>query len=93
MARLISSAEKGISSIDRAMHVHDEVICDISLDAGAGAKTRLAAAAGTAGARVSHGGREITVFVTQFGYLSVLERSHHPVVTRLEWAQEPQASA
>ena len=86
VATLISSAEKGISPIDRAVHVHDEVICDISLDTGGGAKLRLAAAAGTAGARASHGGREITVFVTQFGYLSVLERSHHPVVTSLEWA-------
>ncbi len=88
VASLISSAEKGISPIDRAIHVHDEITCDISIDAG-GTKTRLAAAAGTAGARASHGGREITVFVTEFGYLSVLERSHHPVVTQLEWAQEP----
>ena len=28
--------------------------------------------------------------MTQFGYLSVLERSHHPIVTRLEWAPDPQ---
>ena len=89
VAKLISSAEKGITPIDRAVHVHDEVICDISLDTGPGAKVRLAAAAGTAGARASHQGRELTVFVTQFGYLSVLERSHHPVVTRVEWAPNP----
>ena len=27
--------------------------------------------------------------MTQFGYLSVLERSHHPVLTRLEWTPDP----
>jgi CDP-glycerol glycerophosphotransferase len=87
--KLVISAEKGASHIDNAIHVHDEVICDISIDVGAGARARLAAAPGTAGARASHDGREITVFVTQFGYLSVLERGHRPVVSQLDWAQDP----
>jgi CDP-glycerol glycerophosphotransferase len=88
VARLISSAEKGISHIDHAIHVHDEVICDISIDTGGGTRTRLAANSATAGARASHEGREITVFVTQFGYLSVLERSRRPVVSQLEWSRD-----
>jgi CDP-glycerol glycerophosphotransferase len=89
VARLISSAEKGVSHIDHAIHVHDEVICDISLDTGGGGRTRLAAGAVRAGAQASHQGRELTVFVTQFGYLSVLERSRRPVVTQLEWTPDP----
>jgi CDP-glycerol glycerophosphotransferase len=80
VAALISSAEKGVSHIDHAIHVHDEVICDIALQTGAGGRTRLVAATETAGARASDGSREITVFVTQFGGLSVLERSRRPVV-------------
>ena len=88
-AALISSAEKGISPIDHALHVHDEIICDISLQAGGGGRTRLVAAPGIAGARASDGEREITVFVTQFGGLSVLERSCRPVVSELEWTQDP----
>ncbi len=88
-AALISSAEKGISPIDHALHVHDEIICDISLQAGGGGRTRLVAAPAIAGARASDGEREITVFVTQFGGLSVLERSCRPVVSELEWTQDP----
>jgi len=89
VARLIGSAEQGAGPIDQAIHVHDEVTCDISLDTGGGLRTRLTAAAQTAGARASHGDREITVFVTQFGYLSVVERSRRPVVSFFEWTQGP----
>ncbi len=86
VARLVSPAEVGASPIDQALHVHDEVICDISLHSGEGGSMRLTAATDTAGTRASHDGREITVFVTPFGYLSILERSGRPVVSRLEWA-------
>ena len=89
VAQLVSSAEKDVSHIDHAIHVHDEVTCDISLDTG-GARIRLAAATETAGARASHESREITVFVTEFGYLSVLERSCRPLVGQFAWAQDPQ---
>ncbi len=87
MARLVSSAEQGAGSIDQAIHVHDEVTCDISLDTGGGGRTRLTAAAESAGARAGHEDREITVFVTQFGYLSVVERSRRPTVSQVEWTQ------
>ena len=87
VAQLISSAEQGASPIDHAIHVHDEVICDISLASGDGGWTRLTATADSAEARASHEDREITVFVTQFGYLSVVERSGRPVVSEMEWSE------
>ncbi len=90
VARLISSAEQGAGNIDQAIHVHDEVTCDISLDTGAGGGgKRLTATAATTGAQASHEDREITVFVTEFGYLSVVERSRRPTVTELEWTPGP----
>jgi CDP-glycerol glycerophosphotransferase len=92
VARLISSAEKGAGNIDQAIHVHDEITCDISLDTGAAGRKRLTATADTAGARASHEDREITVFVTQFGYLSVVERSRRPAVSELKWAVSPEGA-
>src|ERR1019366_10668227 len=39
----------------------------------------------TAGARLSGSGREVTAFVTHFGYFSMLERTLRPVVTSIDW--------
>lgn len=72
--------------LDQALHVHDEVIGDVSVASGrGGAPVRLTVAPGTAGARVRDGGREATAIVTRYGYLSVLARTVQPVVTGLEW--------
>jgi len=83
--RLSSSADSA-TVLDQALHVYDESTWDVSISPGAGAAaTRLAINSTVAGARVAHDGREVTAFVTHFGYLSVLERAVRPVVTDLHW--------
>ena len=76
----------GGSAIDRAIPGHDEITWDLSLAPGDGsAAVRLAIAPAVAGARVRDGGREVTAFATQFGYLSMLKRTRRPVVTHVHW--------
>lgn len=79
------ASPRGVSPIDRMIHVHDEFTWDVSVNPGGGATARLAISPATAGARVAHEGRDITAFATHFGSLSLLERSLRPVVTSLEW--------
>ncbi len=82
----LATAGANASAIDQAIQVHDEVTWDLSLAPGGdGAAVRLTIAPETAGARARDGGREVTAFVTPFGYLSMLERTVRPVVTQLEW--------
>ena len=84
--RELASPLEAASPIDRILHVYDEFTWDVSLSPGEGAqRARLAIAPATAGARVAQDGRELTVFATHFGSLSLLERSVRPVVTGLEW--------
>ena len=84
-ACLVDTAMGG-SAIDRAIPGHDEITWDLSLAPGDGsAAVRLAIAPAVAGARVRDGGREVTAFATQFGYLSMLKRTRRPVVTHVHW--------
>jgi CDP-glycerol glycerophosphotransferase len=74
------------TALDQAAQAHDEFTWDVSISPGPGtAATRLAASSGVTGTRLGSGGREVTAFVTHFGYLSLLERTARPVVTDLEW--------
>jgi CDP-glycerol glycerophosphotransferase len=84
-AKLVSAADPA-SPIAKITHVHDEFTWDVSINpGGGGAITRLAAQPAAAGARLSRAGREVTAFVTHFGYLSMLERALRPVVTDFAW--------
>ncbi len=84
-ASLVDTAMGGSAS-DRATPGQDEITWDLSLAPGDGsAAVRLAIAPGAAGARVRDGGGEVTAFATQFGYLSMLERTRRPVVTHVQW--------
>ena len=85
VGKLISSADPA-SPIAKLTHLHDEFTWDVSISpGGGGAATRLTMTPGTAGARLSGSGREVTAFVTHFGYFSMLERTLRPVVTSIDW--------
>jgi CDP-glycerol glycerophosphotransferase len=85
VSKLISSADPA-SPIARLTHLHDEFTWDVSINpGGGGAAARLTMIPGTAGARLSGSGREVTAFVTHFGSFSMLERTPRPVVTSIDW--------
>jgi CDP-glycerol glycerophosphotransferase len=85
VGKLVSLADPA-SPIAKITHVYDEFTWDVSINpGGGGATTRLAMAPETAGSRLSHGAREVTAFVTHFGYLSMLERTLRPVITAFDW--------
>jgi len=85
VSKLISRADPA-SPIAKITHVHDEFNWDVSVNPGGGGATaRLAMGMATAGARLTSSGREVTAFVTHFGYFSLLERTLRPVVTGIEW--------
>ncbi len=85
VGKLLRSADPA-SPIAKITHIHDEFTWDVSINpGGGGATTRLATAPWTVGARLSQGGREVTAFVTHFGFLSVLERILRPVITGFDW--------
>jgi CDP-glycerol glycerophosphotransferase len=83
------SPKGGATPLDRTAPAHDEFTWDVSISAGPGiAATRLAASSTLTGTRGGSGGREVTAFVTHFGYLSLLERAARPVVTNVQWTAE-----
>ena len=85
VSKMVSSADPA-SPIAKITHIHDEFNWDVSVNpGGGGAIARLAMPAAAAGARASSSGREVTAFVTHFGYFSLLERTLRPVVTGTEW--------
>ncbi len=87
VGKLVRSADPA-SPIAKVTHVHDEFTWDVSINpGGGGVTTRLATAPWTVGARLSRGGREVTAFVTHFGYLSLLERTLRPVITGFDWTE------
>ncbi len=82
---LVTSVDPA-SPIAQITHVHDEFTWDVSISPADGTPAaRLAMLPATAGARLSEAGREVTAFVTHFGYFSLLERTLRPVVTSYEW--------
>ncbi len=85
LAALTAAATKP-TAIERALPSQDEIAWDLTLDPGGGAAAvRISASAEVAGVRVASGGREIATTLTPFGGLSILERSRHLVVSRVEW--------
>lgn len=88
VSKLTSSAGAA-GPVAQVTHVHEVLTWDVSINpGGGGAVTRLAAKPAAAGARLSHGDREVTAIVTHFGYLSLLERTLRPVVTELDWTAD-----
>ena len=65
--------------------VGGEVRWDFALDSGTGRAVRLAGETGTAGARLSTGGQEITTYLTPYGNLSAVQRTCRLVVRQANW--------
>jgi CDP-glycerol glycerophosphotransferase len=85
----LASPQDATNPIDQIIRAHDEFNWDVFIAPDKGsAMTRLAIAPATAGARLACGNREVTAFVTHFGYFSLLERTLRPVVTSVEWTGE-----
>ncbi len=85
---MLTAAHAKPTAVERALPGQDEITWDLALEPGSGGNTaavRLGAAAEVAGVRVSSGGREITTALTPFGSLTVLERTCHLLVSRVEW--------
>ncbi len=83
----LTAAHAKPTAFELALPGQDEIAWDISLDPGSGGNSavRLGAAFEAAGVLVGSAGREITTTLTPFGSLTVLERSCHLIVSRVEW--------
>lgn len=87
-ARLVRQHDAATTT-DRVLQARDEVTWDLSVAPGKDmALVRLTSEPEVMGARVRNGRREITAIATQFGYLSVLERTMRPIVRELTWGDD-----
>jgi CDP-glycerol glycerophosphotransferase len=85
----LAAAHAEPTAAERALPGQDDVPWDVSLSPGAGrGAVRLGADAAAAGVRVSSGGREIATTLTPYGNLTVMERTCHLVVSRVEWTPD-----
>jgi CDP-glycerol glycerophosphotransferase len=85
----LTAAHPEPTAVERALPAQDEIAWDVSLNPGTGA-VRLGASLEATGVRVSSGGREIMTTLTPYGNLTVLERTCHLLVSRVEWTPDGQ---
>jgi len=86
----LTNAHAKPTALERALPGQDEITWDLSVvpRGGTGAGIRLGASCEATGARVSSGGREIATTLTPYGNLTVLERTCHLLISRVEWTAE-----